>query len=168
MKNLFSLFFLVFIFVISASAQDKKPSPAATASGKVGNTLITINYSQPSVKGRKIFGDLVPFGKVWRTGANDATTFEIDNDIKVEGKTLAKGKYALFTIPGAESWTIIFNKTTNQWGSFRYKQDEDVLRVEVKPGKSTPITEQMTFTIADGKVNLLWEYTVVSFMISKM
>jgi hypothetical protein len=165
MKNLFSLFFLAFIFVISASAQDKKPSPPAIASGKVGSTMVTINYSRPSVKGRKIYGDLVPFGKVWRTGANDATTFEIDNDIKVEGKTLAKGKYALFTIPGAESWTIIFNKTTNQWGSFRYKQDEDVLRVEVKPGKSTQLTEQMTFTIADGKVNLLWEYTVVSFMI---
>lgn len=165
MKNLFSLFCLVTIFAISASAQDKKPSPAATASGKVGNTLITINYSQPSVKGRKIFGDLVPFGKVWRTGANDATTFDIDNDIKVEGKTLAKGKYALFTIPGVDSWTIIFNKTANQWGSFRYKQDEDVLRVEVNPSKAPQFTEQMTFTIANGKVNLLWENTMVSFMV---
>jgi len=165
MKNLFSLFCLVTMFAISASAQEKKPSPAATASGKVGNTLITINYSQPSVKGRKIFGDLVPFGKVWRTGANDATTFEIDNDIKVDGKTLAKGKYALFTIPGAESWTIIFNKTANQWGSFRYKQDEDVLRIEVKPGKAPQFTEQMTFTVASGKVNLLWENTMVSFMV---
>ena len=165
MKNLFSLFCLVTIFAISASAQEKKPSPAATASGKVGNTLITINYSQPSVKGRKIFGDLVPFGKVWRTGANDATTFEIDNDIKVDGKTLAKGKYALFTIPGAESWTIIFNKTANQWGSFRYKQDEDVLRIEVKAGKAPQFTEQMTFTVASGKVSLLWENTTVSFMV---
>jgi hypothetical protein len=165
MKNLFSLFCLVTIFAISASAQDKKPSPAATASGKVGNTLITINYSQPSVKGRKIFGDLVPFGKVWRTGANDATTFDIDNDIKVEGKTLAKGKYALFTIPGVDSWTIILNKTSNQWGSFRYKQDEDVLRVEVNPSKAPQFTEQMTFTIANGKVNLLWENTMVSFMV---
>jgi hypothetical protein len=165
MKKLFSLFCLVTIFAISASAQDKKPSPAATASGKVGNTLITINYSQPSVKGRKIFGDLVPFGKIWRTGANDATTFDIDNDLKVDGKTLAKGKYALFTIPGADSWTIIFNKTTNQWGSFRYKQDEDVLRIEVKPGKAPQFTEQMTFTVAGGKVNLLWENTMVSFMV---
>jgi hypothetical protein len=156
---------LAFIFAVSASAQDKKPSPPATASGKVGTTMITINYSQPSVKGRKIFGDLVPFGKVWRTGANDATTFEIDNDIKVDGKTLAKGKYALFTIPGAESWTIIFNKTANQWGSFRYKQDEDVLRIEVKAGKAPQFTEQMTFTVASGKVSLLWENTTVSFMV---
>jgi hypothetical protein len=165
MKNLFSLLCLVSLFTISCSAQDKKPSPATTTTGKVGNTSITINYSQPSVKGRKIFGDLVPLGKVWRTGANDATTFDIDNDVKIEGKPLAKGKYALFTIPGADSWTIIFNKTSNQWGSFRYKQDEDVLRVEVKSGKAPQFTEQMTFTVNDGKVTLLWENTAVSFMV---
>jgi hypothetical protein len=165
MKNLFSLLCLVSLFTISCSAQDKKPSPAATTTGKVGSTSITINYSQPSVKGRKIFGDLVPLGKVWRTGANDATTFDIDNDVKIEGKPLAKGKYALFTIPGADSWTIIFNKTANQWGSFRYKQDEDVLRVEVKSGKAPQFTEQMTFTVSDGKVTLLWENTAVSFMV---
>lgn len=165
MKNLLSLLCLVSLFTISCSAQDNKPSPLATATGKVGSTSITINYSQPSVKGRKIFGDLVPFGKVWRTGANDATTFEIDNDVKIEGKTLAKGKYALFTIPGNDSWTIIFNKTFNQWGSFRYKQDEDVLRVEVKPGKAPQFTERMMFTINDGKVTLSWENTAVSFMV---
>lgn len=165
MKNLLSLLCLVSLFTISCSAQDKKPSPTATAIGKVGSTSITINYSQPSVKGRKVFGDLVPLGKVWRTGANDATTFEIDNDVKIEGKPLAKGKYALFTIPGTDSWTIIFNKTFNQWGSFRYKQDEDVLRVEVKSGKAPQFTEQMTFTVNDGKVTLLWENTAVSFMV---
>ena len=165
MKKLVSLSFLIAFLLIGnhASSQDKKASPAATATGKSGNVTITINYSSPSVKGRKIWGDLVPFGKVWRTGADEATIFETDGDLKIEGQKLPKGKYSLFTIPEEKSWTIIINKKANQWGAYSYKQEDDVLRVKVKPGKSASFNETLAFAVADGKVSIRWENMEVSF-----
>src|SRR3977135_4309901 len=96
--------------------KSNRPSPPATASGKVNGATITINYGSPSVKGRQIWGSLVPYDKVWRAGANEATIFETDKDIKVEGKPLHAGKYSLYAIPGEKEWTIIFNSETGQWG----------------------------------------------------
>lgn len=150
-------------FSISTFAQNSKPSPTLTATGKAGGANITINYGSPSVKGRKIWGDLVPYGKVWRTGANDATTFEIDADVKIEGQTLAKGKYALFTIPEEKEWTIIFNKNPKQWGAYSYKQEEDVLKVKVKPSASSSMQEALKFEVGGNKVTILWENLAVSF-----
>jgi len=152
---------------ITACGQDPKevPSPLAKATGKAGSAAITIDYSAPSAKGRKVFGELVPYGKVWRTGANNATVFEIDSDVKIEGQTLAKGKYGFFAIPNETEWTLIFNKTWNQWGSFRYKQEEDVLRVKVKPGKSSGMVEKLTYTVNNGVVTLAWENTEVNFKV---
>jgi hypothetical protein len=148
-------------------AQDKqsRPSPAAKATGKGGNATITIDYSSPAVKGRKVFGDLVPYGKIWRAGANEATIFEIDTDVKVEGQALAKGKYGLFAIPGESEWTIVFNKTWNQWGSYRYKQEEDALRVKVGTKKTAQPVENLAFSIENGKVYLRWENTEVGFRV---
>lgn len=159
MKKIFTLFVVTASFILSACAQNPKPSPAAKAEGKAGGANITINYGQPSMKGRKIFGELVPFGKVWRTGANEATTFETDKDITVEGKKLAKGKYGLFTIPGEHHWTVIFSKNANQWGSYKYKEDEDVLRVDVSPVKLDNPIEKMTFEVKNNKVMFMWEKT---------
>ena len=152
---------------ISACGQDTKEpaSPPAKATGKAGNATITIDYSAPSVKGRKVFGELVPYGKVWRTGANNATVFEIDSDVKIEGQALPKGKYGFFAIPNETEWILIFNKTWNQWGSFRYKQEEDVLRVKVKPGKTASLTEKLVYTVNNGVVTLAWENTEVSFKV---
>jgi hypothetical protein len=164
MKKILTFMLVSAFIAASACAQQPKASPAAKASGKAGNANITIMYSQPSAKGRVIFGDLVPYGKVWRTGANEATIFETDSDITVEGKKLPVGKYALFTIPGEKSWTIIFNKTWNQWGSFKYKEDDDVLKVEVKP-QAAPMTETMTIQVANNKVKLMWEKTAVEFAV---
>jgi hypothetical protein len=167
MKKFLSLFLLTasMTTVLTACGQDK-PSPAAKATGKAAGATITIDYSQPAVKGRKIWGDLVPYGMVWRTGANEATVFETDSDIKVEGQALPKGKYGLFTIPGENEWTIIFNKTWNQWGSFRYKQEEDVLRVKVKPS-TNDMNERLVFSIGGDKVTLAWEKLAVGFKVSK-
>jgi hypothetical protein len=167
MKSLITLMFVTAFVSFSACAQQPAASPKAKATGKAGNASVTIDYGQPSVKGRKVFGDLVPYAKVWRTGANEATVFETDSDIMVEGKSLAKGKYGLFTIPGEKEWTIIFNKTWNQWGSFRYKQEEDVLRVTVPAGKSAAFTEALTIVVEGGKVKLMWENTMVEFNISQ-
>jgi hypothetical protein len=139
-----------------------RPSPPATATGKIKGATITINYSSPSVKGRRIFGDLVPYGQVWRAGANEATIFETDKDIKVEGKALPAGKYSLYAIPGEKEWTIIFNKQTGQWGVKRggaTSRDEaqDALTVKVKPKKSSGMTERLAYDVSDQGFVLRWE-----------
>lgn len=142
--------------------KSKRASPPGTATGKVNGATITIDYSSPSVKGRKIWGDLVPYDKVWRAGANEATLFETDKDIKVEGKTLAKGKYSLYAIPGEKEWTIIFNSATGQWGINRdgtTTEDpaKDVLRVTAKPKKSASFNEQLMYKVDAKGFVLMWE-----------
>jgi len=176
MKNkiltVFSIVAVIALFVQSFSviAQDdksKRPSPPAQVSEKIGNATVTIDYSQPAVKGRTIWGDLVPYGKVWRTGANEATTFEVSTDVKVEGETLPAGKYALFTIPEKDEWTIILNSVPNQWGSFNHDPSKDVLKVKVKPEASSAATERLTFEIdKNGTVALLWADLKVNFKVS--
>lgn len=164
--------FLVFFTLLHISAQaqqdkSKRPSPPATATAKIGTAEVSINYSQPSVKGRQILGGIVPYGKVWRTGANEATVFETSADITVEGKTLPAGKYGLFTIPGENEWVVIFNKNFSQWGSSSYSEADDVLRVNVKPAKQDSVTEQMTFTVAEsGQVALSWDTFVLAFTVA--
>ncbi len=172
MKQLFSrgLFSLLLLTVLNVQAQSDKsqrPSPPALVTQKVGDVIIRIDYSQPSVKGRVIGKDLEPKdGMVWRTGANEATIFEVDKDVTVEGKVLPKGKYGLFTLVNGNDWTIIFNKTWKQWGAFSYKDVDDVLRVLVKSGKAEPFSEKMTFIIGEtGKVDLLWGDRKVSFTV---
>lgn len=169
MKRLFVLLpFFVLLVSISACAQNTKPSPPASSEFKVGTATIKINYSAPSVKGREIWGKLVPYDQVWRTGANEATTFETDQDIKVEGKPLAKGTYSLFTIPGKDEWVIIFNKTAKQWGAFSYKQADDVLRVTVRPGLANSFTETLKIDgKVDGSVSISWEKLEVIFTVSQ-
>jgi len=162
-RVLFGLFAFLTISASNIFAQQAAQSPASTATGKIGNANITINYGSPSVKGRAIWGELVPYGKVWRTGANKATTFETDADITVEGQPLKKGKYALFTLPEKNEWTIIFNKTTDQWGAFNYKQDDDVLRVKVKSSAVNELTEALKFEVTKGGVTMKWEKLAVSF-----
>jgi hypothetical protein len=163
----------LFMVVSGANAQEDKSqrkSPPATAKSKVGAATVTIDYSQPSVKGRTIWGDLVPYDKVWRTGANEATTFETTKALKVEGKALPAGKYALFTIPGEETWTIIFNSEPKQWGAYKYDESKDVLRVKVDP-EENDMVEQLTFEIieedGEGLVYLSWEKIMVAFEISE-
>jgi len=142
--------------------KSKRASPPAVATGKVMGATITINYSSPAVKGRKIWGGLVPYDKVWRAGANEATLFETDKAIKVEGKSLPAGKYSLYAIPGEKEWVIILNSKTGQWG---VKNDEstteepasDVLRVTVKPVKSVTFNERMKFVVDNEGFALEWE-----------
>jgi hypothetical protein len=162
----FTFLMLALVTALSASvAQDKPASPPATVTGKIGAANVKITYCQPSARGRKIMGGLVPYGEVWRTGANEATTIEFDKPVKIEGKDLAAGKYSLFTIPGENEWTIIINKDAKQWGAYKYKQEDDVLRVSVKPTKTAAPVE--TFNIALGKddVQLKWENTAVAFKV---
>lgn len=150
------------VLTVSIAWGQEKASPPATATGKVGDATVTINYSSPAVKGRTIWGDLVPYGQVWRAGANEATVFETDKDIKVEGKTLPAGKYSLFAQPGEKEWTIIFNSETGQWGIKRggvSNRDpaNDVLSVNVKPKKSASMNERLAYVVEGQGFALRWE-----------
>lgn len=133
-----------------------KPSPAATATGKIGATDVTVNYSSPGVKGRKIFGGLETYGKVWRAGANEATTVEFSKAVMVEGKALPAGKYGFFVIPAEGAWTVIFNKVSNQWGAFKYDEKQDALRVMVTPRK-VALVERLVYEVAPTGLVLRWE-----------
>lgn len=181
-RYLFQLPFLFFLFLyggsswyFSLSAQslfrdqpvEKRESPPDTVIGFVGKTKILIDYSRPYVKGRKIWGDLVPYDKIWRTGANEATVFEISKDLKIEGQLLPAGKYALFTEPGETEWRIIFNSMWDQWGVEQYKERHNVLSVTVKPGKAPNFTEQFTFYIVNKRVFFRWENLEVGFKVSE-
>lgn len=162
---------LIFCVVFATHAQNdksKRPSPPAKATATVDGVDVTIDYSQPAVKDRKIWDGLVPYGKVWRTGANEASWIEVSADVKVAGKTLPKGKYGLFTIPGEDEWTIIFNETWDQWGAYDYDSDKDVLRVTATPKKSGSFKERFTVDISDaGQVSMDWEDLTVQFDIDK-
>lgn len=161
---LLPIILLIFFTQLSCSQGMKnRKSPPAEVKGKLGNSNVSINYSQPAVKGRTIWGDLVPYDKVWRTGANEATTIEFDKDVKIEGKKLAAGKYALFTIPTQNDWVIIFNKNHKQWGAYSYNKNDDILRVEVTPSKSNSSVERMAFSIDKSQVVLKWDKLIVAF-----
>jgi Protein of unknown function (DUF2911) len=160
---LLSLALFATTFMFAQDAPKKQSSPAAKAEGKIGKTSIVISYHQPAVKERKIWGDLVPFGKVWRTGANNATTITLDKDVKMGGKTLKAGRYALFSIPTATDWTIIFNNSADQWGSYEYDEKKDALRIKAKSAKSDTFNERMTFAVKDKQIALMWENLVVTF-----
>jgi hypothetical protein len=137
-------------------------SPPATAMGKVGAASITITYSSPSVRGRKIWGDLVPYGKAWRAGANEATTFLTDKDITVEGKTLKAGKYSVFIVPTEKEWEFIFNSETGQWGikksgDANFDPAKNAITFKVKPKKSASMAEQLTYAVSGKGFSLHWE-----------
>ena len=143
--------------------KSKRPSPAKTAEGKLGDAMISINYSSPSVKGRDIYGDLVPFDKVWRAGANEATTMEFSKDVKVAGKDLKAGKYAFFVIPKKDgNWTIIFNTVADQWGAYNRDKAKDALSAEAKTSAIDNV-EMLTYHVKDGMIHLDWATTRLSF-----
>jgi len=133
-----------------AQNQEPRPSPAAKVSQVVGLTNITVEYSSPGVKKRKVFGDLVPYGQMWRTGANASTKLTVDKEVTIGGKKVAPGTYSILTIPTAKSWTFVINKNTDIGGNMdKYKQEEDVARVTAKPAVLRPSRERMTFIFSD-------------------
>jgi len=194
-----SLFAVLFVLStgISVLAQVDLPRPSQKASvmQRIGVTDITITYSRPGVKGRKIWGDplpeqakvtgeatlddqnvrpkdapIVPYAHVWRTGANEATQFVVTDDVLINGQKLAAGSYSLHTIPTRDEWTIVFNGTANQWGSFNYDPAKDTLRVKAKPQLMNDSEEWLTFTFDpvtedSAQVNIRWEKISVPFTV---
>ena len=162
---------MIFILTVFAACQKSKPSPAASASCDIGGgKTIKTDYSSPRMKGRKIYGDLVPSGQVWRTGANEATTFIPSSDVVVGGKDVPAGSYTIFTVPTADKWTLIINKKTGEWGiPYTYESDE-LARVDMKVSKLPAPVEN--FTVAYDKsgsgctLRIDWESTRASVDIS--
>lgn len=178
-KTLFSLLLSAALLCGAGAVQAQQQgiampaaSPAATVTQKIGLADVSVSYSRPSVKGRTIFGgDVVPFGKVWRTGANDATVLKFSDEVTIQGKKVPAGEYALLTIPGQNEWTVILYKDTKMGGNVAaYKQENDQLRFTVKPQTNPRAVESFTINFANLKTNaadveLLWDKTIVSFPI---
>ncbi|GAA4336095.1 DUF2911 domain-containing protein [Mucilaginibacter gynuensis] len=163
------------VCALNSYAQQQPRIPEASSTQTIiqdfGLGKISLTYSRPNVKGRKIFGGIQPYGEVWRTGANAATTITFSEEVLVAGNKVAAGTYSLFTIPGATEWTVILNKTAKQWGAYTYKQEDDVVRFKVAPIKLQEKRE--TFTIAFANVTtktaelyLLWDYTAVAIKLA--
>jgi len=160
--------FILTAFTASAQQPAKKaplsPPDTVKATTKSG-TAIEIAYSQPSVKGRTIGTDIAPYGKWWRTGANNVTTISFSKDVKIEGKALTAGKYALYSIPGENEWAMMFNKDITSWGT-KYVEADDVLKVTVKTGKTKEFVEQLKFMVdPSGKVSFAWGDKLVAFTV---
>ena len=175
MKNkarllIFIALFLGFSEISAQQIQMPQASPAAQISQKVGLTDVSVEYSRPSMRGRKIFGELVPYGQVWRTGANAATVLTFSTEVKIEGKSLPAGSYALYSIPGKSTWTMILSRNTKLWGAVGYDASDDVIRFAVKPGKTGQKYETMEVNFVDisdtgASIALKWENTRVKFRI---
>lgn len=169
--NLTVLAPIILLLAVPAVAQVEVPraSPKMSITQTVGMTDITIDYSRPGVKDRSIWGELVPWNKLWRTGANEATTIEFSHDVEVEGHAVPAGRYALFTIPGENEWTVILNSDWDQPGTSRYDESKDIARFRVTP-KTGPWQEWMAFHFPDiaadsATIELAWKETRVPFRV---
>ena len=151
------LLLIAFLIITSLNAQEKPSSTKEVVSGKINGATISINYGSPSVRAREIWGKLVPFNQVWRAGANDATTFETDKELIIEGSKLPAGKYSFFIIPNDKECIIIFNKEAKQWGAYKYKEKEDQLRVTVKQQIAKSTAEKLVYTIDKNSIALSWD-----------
>lgn len=161
---------LLAVASVSAQAPKVRQSPAASVSQDLGLTHVAITYHRPAVKGRVIWGGLVPYGKVWRAGANEATTITFSGPVKVAGHEVPAGTYAFFAIPDKDRWTLILDKSPKQWGAFSYKPSEDLLRFEATP-EPAPMQEWLDYSIeltdqATATITLHWEKLAVSFPVS--
>ena len=152
----------------TVASTKKNLSPQTFAMNMIGDAHIHIDYSSPSINGRIIFGDLLPFGEVWQSGTHKATWFETNKDLLIDNKVLKAGKYGLFTIPSKEEWTVIFNTNWDQFGEAHYDQKDDVLRFKVKPEYTENAVENLIYKVArlsdsEGKVSLSWENISIGF-----
>lgn len=145
--------------------KEERPSPLKMTTGMIDGVKITINYGSPAVKGRQVWGTLVPYNEVWRTGANEASNIEFSKDVLIEGQELKAGKYGIFSIPGESEWTLIFNSVWDQWGAYDYDASKDVLRIKVVPRTHEQLAERLDFVIGKDEISLVWEKLEVPFSV---
>jgi hypothetical protein len=153
--------------LVWAQAEKKRASPHESTTATIAGKKITIEYGRPYKKGRKIFGGLEPLGKVWRTGADEATTFTTEADLMVGNLHVPAGTYGLFTIPNEKEWTLVLNKTAKQWGAFKYEQSQDLGRTPMQVKTLSAPVEQLTISIEpkgknEGTLKITWDQTEAS------
>lgn len=172
LKKLLALgtFCCAILFSDAQTIKTPQPSPGQIIRQDFGISSVELNYSRPGMKGRKIFGDLVPYGKVWRTGANSATRIKFSDDVTIGGQTLKAGEYAIYTIPGEKEWEVIINKGSANWGT-EYKQEDDILRVKAPASSLNQSVETFTMQFANVKSNstdlqIMWDKTLVAVPIA--
>lgn len=171
-QNLVLFLSMMLLFAVPSNAQElPQPSQKAMVMQRIGLTDITMTYHRPLVNERKIWGELVPYGEMWRTGANAAPTIEFSTDVMIAGHDIAAGKYALFTIPGEDEWTVVINKHWDQGGTSEYDQKDDVARFTVEPEKLDDSWEAMTFLFTHPKgdkvdLHLIWDKLRIAIPIS--
>ena len=151
---------ILLLFTLVSFISYGQKSPAEKTQGTINGTEVTVEYSSPRVKGRVIFGDLVPYGEVWRAGANKNTTIKFSNDVKINGKELSAGTYGFFIIPNTgNGWELIFNKKTDGWGSYSYSESDDALRIPSKVQRNENLQEEMLFKVTDKGILFSWSDT---------
>ena len=149
---------LTLVFLLIATVTFAQKSPRKQANGNIGNTTIDVDYGAPSVKGRTIWGDLVPYNKVWRAGANENTTVSFNKDVKIAGESVPAGKYGFFLIPSENGeWEVIFSKKNDAWGSSGYSEENDQLRLKLKAKMVSDNSELLTFSITKTGIEFAWE-----------
>jgi hypothetical protein len=149
-----------------AQGQEQRKSPHETVKATIDGATITVEYGRPLMKGRKVMGELVPFGKVWRTGADEATTLTTDKELQIGGTIVPAGKYTLYTLPGQTDWQLIVNKQTGQWGT-EYDEKQDLGRVPLKKTATSAPVEQLTISVdknpaGGGMLRIAWENTALT------
>ncbi|HUH26124.1 MAG TPA: DUF2911 domain-containing protein, partial [Flavobacterium sp.] len=167
MKKIIIAVALVFAMQVNAQVKTPQASPKSEIEQTIGLTKVEVDYNRPAKKGRLVFGDLVPYGKVWRTGANENTTVEFSTDVEINGTTLSAGKYALYTIPKAQNWDVVFYKTTDNWGLPQTWNEENIVaKTTVNPSTLTKDVEYFTIAVNpinfdEGTLDISWEKTIV-------
>lgn len=159
-NNIMNKFKFTLLLLLITTVTFAQKSPRTEATGKVGEVTVTVDYGAPSVRERVIFGDLVPYNKVWRAGANENTTISFDKDAIIKGNKVPAGKYGLFILPSeGDEWTVILSKKNDAWGSNGYSKDNDLIRFKVKTKAAEKSKEQMTFLVFKGGVQFNWDTT---------
>lgn len=170
MNKAFRLFIVILLIVsvvpMMAERGDdtNRKSKNGLVKGVCDGVEVTIEYGRPKAKGRTIYGELIAYDKIWRTGADEATVIRFSKDVVIAGKMLAAGSYSFFTIPGKGPWTVIFNKVAKQWGAYKYDKGQDALRFQVRPSRIDPV-EELTLAVTGGRVKFAWETIGFAFTV---
>lgn len=166
-KLIMNKFKLTLVLLLIATITFAQKSPRKQATGNIGDVAVIVDYGAPSVKERTIWGDLVPYNKVWRAGANENTTVSFDKDVTIKNATVPAGKYGLFIIPSEEGeWDVIFSKKNDAWGSNGYSEENDQLRIKLEPIKVDENTEMLTYMVTDTGVKFAWEKATIEIPIN--
>ena len=162
---LLSFYLFAVSFINGQSDKSERKSPPVIVTDTIQGVIVTVDYSSPRARGRELFGGLVPYNKVWRTGANEATKVSFNEDVIINGKDLEAGTYSLFSIPHEDQWIMIFNKVVDQWGHYNYDESKDALRVQSTPKSLEQYQDEFAITISEEGLNIAWGHLYIPLVV---